>query len=110
MNKIKELKQELKKTVKYIREEKRLHKEWQRGNINYEVFRAYKQSICHLYVDLSLYFRYRHVAYCLLRGRKYDEIERKITRAPILNSLKLEEIMQQYREVEPIACAEVVNV
>lgn len=110
MKKIKELKQELKKTVKYIREEKRLYKEWQRGNINWEVLRAWKQDIGHLYTDIGMYFRYRHVAYCLLRGRKYDEIERKLTRAPKLNSLKLEEIMAQYREVEPIACAEVVNV
>jgi len=110
MKKIKELKQELKKIVKHIREEKRLRKEEQRGNIPLHEYMAYRRSIGHPYTDLSSHFRYRHVAYCLLRGKKYDEIERKLTRASLLNHNVLEEILQQYREVEPIACAEVVNV
>ena len=64
MNKITELKEELKKRAKLIRGMKATRKSVPDGfvaGLDMERFHA----------------RHMHVAYCMLRGRKYEEIERK---------------------------------
>jgi hypothetical protein len=60
--KIKQYKQELKDLAKEIRRQKSTRK---------EVSNGYVWGL----QSNQLAFRYKHIAYCMLRGRKYEEIE-----------------------------------
>jgi hypothetical protein len=108
--KIRELKSYLKNIAKLIKEDKCKYKEYQRGTLKYDDYYRWRQSIGHQYTDLSSHYRYRHIAYCLLRGRAYEEIERKVREGNAVTWSKVESIMVEYREVEEIRCAEVVHV
>ena len=64
--KLLELKALLKETAARIKDEKRENKEYQRAN-----------NGCMCYFGASSeYFRHHHIAYCELRGRTRDQIER----------------------------------
>jgi len=66
--KIKELKSRLKELAVFIRKQKLLYKECQRGNSKWEEYYAFSRQA----PDGD--YRYMHIAYCLLRGRKYEQI------------------------------------
>ncbi len=100
--KIKELKSRLKDLASYNRQYKIKHKECQRGNLKWEELWASSRTAP------SGDYRHLHIAYCLLRGRKYEQIENKVRPGNEPNWTRIESIMQEYHEVEEIACAEVI--
>lgn len=103
--KIRELKFKLKDMALKIREYKALYKDCQRGNKkNEDLWKWTREQ-----GDFSNY-RYYHVAYCLLRGRKYEQIENKVRNGNEIVWSRVESIIQNYREVEEIQCTEVINV
>lgn len=98
MSKVKELKQILKALAEKIRETKIALKEHQRKNAGWDGG---------FYLDvhkLAWEFRHKHIAYCLLRGRTRDEIER-----PGDDNLPDETLIQEafdaYRTENVRACA-----
>lgn len=69
---IKEMKEQLKTLAALIRKHRREFKDAQRTNTvswsaDYWKVRGESED-----------FRYKHIAYCLARGRKYEEIESKV--------------------------------
>ena len=108
--KIKELKSKNKELSALIKQDKFKFKECQRGNLKWEEYWVWrKQATGSSYRDLSVDYRHAHIAYCLLRGRKYKQIESfvKVGNEPSWSTIEL--IMSEYREVEPVACSEVMN-
>lgn len=104
--KIKEFKLELKKCAALLRESKHNYKEYQRGNLKQD---DYYKLIEKGYLSSDTY-RHMHIAYCLLRGRSYEQIENKVRDGNEPRWNQIERYMQKYREVEEIQCTEVVNV
>jgi len=43
-------------------------------------------------------FRYEHIAYCLVRGRKYDEIEKKTRPENTIDMFKVEKFLKSMQE------------
>jgi len=82
MRKIHELKQNLKALAESIRQSKNSCKEYQKthqgydggwtGEPGYSKWHSYYSEID----SLKYEFRHKHIAYCLIRGRTRDEIER----------------------------------
>lgn len=105
MSKIKQLKQELKDLTLVIREGKAFYKDCQRGAKNWNDYYAWNRD-----KKDSRDYRHMHIAYCLLRGRTMEQIENKVRENNSPNMTRVENIMREYREVEEIQCAEVVNV
>jgi len=65
-----ELKSELKKLAREIREWKNNRKQDKRQKLGMSQWKVQAQ------VDWRKYeFRHKHIAYCMLRGRKYEQIE-----------------------------------
>ena len=65
-----ELKMELKQLAKEIREWKRNRKEDRRFELGMPLYKVQDQ------VDWRKdYFRHKHIAYCMLIGREYEQIE-----------------------------------
>jgi hypothetical protein len=90
MHPLKKMKEELKTLAGEVRAARQTMKNNQRagkfdwrepGNVNY----------------LSYSFRLKHVAYCLLRGRTYEQIEPKVREGNELDMGKVEKIMEGVR-------------
>ena len=98
MKKVKypELKSELKELAKEIKEWKRNRKEDKRFELRISLYEAQSQ------VDWRKdEFRHKHIAYCMLRGRKYEQIENFCKVSPNFDRIK--RIMEKY---EPqVVCA-----
>ena len=71
MKKIFQLKEEQKKLAEKIKETK----DKARGNVELEPG-DYPSTYQYQLLGLKHEYRHKHIAYCLLRGRKYEEIER----------------------------------
>jgi uncharacterized protein YcsI (UPF0317 family) len=71
MKKIFELKKELKELAQEIRETK----DYARGNKAREAGRGAGYYQCAL-LFLKRDFRHKHIAYCLMRGKTYEQIEK----------------------------------
>ena len=91
-NKLQELKIELKSLAVKIRELKKQMKAYQREN-----------GGCHGVIGYMLYmlqreYRHKHIAYCLLRGRTMEQIEKKnrYGNAPDQKQIKI--LMEKYNE------------
>ena len=72
-----ELKKQLKKLAKEIR--------YYKSNRKYDKRKAIGLSLYSIHCtldDLRHEFRHKHIAYCLLRGREYEEIENTCREAP----------------------------
>jgi len=91
MKKIKELKLKLKSLAVEIRELKATRKQCEFGYV--PGLEAARER-----------FRINHIAYCLLRGRTMDQIERGRSLEDLNNfyTRKIEEIMEEYREPENV--------
>lgn len=99
---LKELKIELKGLASSIKSTKIDLKDFQRKNGGYSG--KYNLEL----KQLKYEYRHKHIAYCQLRGRKYEEIERKCSRAGDPNKSYIQEIMDEHKTtaVEDVrACA-----
>lgn len=96
--KIKEFKSVLKELAVKIRKSKHLYKECQRGNLKWEEYYAF----CRQTSDWD--YRSMHIAYCMLRGRKYEQIEIK-TRAdkPGPNWNAVDRYIETYRDIQEVS-------
>lgn len=84
-----ELKDQLKKLAKEIREWKNNRKQ----------DRRFELKMCQWEVQEQVSwrkdeFRHKHIAYCMLRGRKYEQIENYCRISP--NFDRIDEIMEKY--------------
>lgn len=83
MTKLQELKQKNKELASKIRE-----------------LKATRKSVPYGYVsglaDCKYLARHHHIAYCMLRGRRYEEIEDRCSKA--YNDIYVEAIMEDYSE------------
>lgn len=95
--KIKELKIKCKELASNVRLARAQLKDIQRGKIKVQDYPFYGTT-CPSWV-----FRHHHIAYCLLRGRKYIEIENKVNPSKEPNWRLIESILSEYREVDAIA-------
>lgn len=101
--KIKELKSRLKELATYIRQEKAMYKDVQRGKVLWADWYKFCQAgPCGNY-------RHMHIAYCLLRGRKYEQIENKVKPGNEPSWTAIEAIMNQYREIEQLSDGDMVS-
>jgi len=88
MKKTNPVKEELKQLAQEIKQSKIDLKDAQRnGNVGYKMH----WKVSHLKDE----FRYKHITYCLLRGREYEEIERpKEGNEP--DFFKIEDLKKQF--------------
>ena len=84
-----ELKNELKELAKEIKEWKRNRKEDKRLELKLELYQVQNQ----LYW-FKRDFRHKHIAYCVLRGKKYEQIENYCRQSP--NFDIIDSIMEKY--------------
>ena len=101
--KIQELKSRLKELALHNRKEKAMFKDCQRGKTLWPDLHVFNRS------GPQGSYRHMHIAYCLLRGRSYEQIENKVKPGNEPSWRAIEFIMQEYRDVEEIACSEVMN-
>lgn len=73
--KYKELKSELKQLAKEIRERRYKTRQYQREHGGCHPWRI-EEIKEYGYGNRQWEYRHKHIAYCLLRGRKYEEIEK----------------------------------
>jgi hypothetical protein len=86
-----ELKSELKQLAKSIRKWKSNRKMDKRKELGIQLWQA------ELKVNQLKYeFRHKHIAYCILRGRRYEEIELKTNTPP--NFDYVDKIKEQYEQ------------
>ena len=91
------LKEEQKALAEQIRQWKSNRKEKRRIELNLKQWEVqYK-----LY-RLQDKYRHKHIAYCMLRGRTYEQIERKCEVSPDFN--QIERIMGEYEQKQAL-CA-----
>ena len=94
-----ELKQNLKELAGQIRENKKSCKDYQREHGGYDgnkYFTIYK---------LKHEYRHKHIAYCLLRGIKYEEIENYCADSNKPNFDRIKEVMDEHAEKVQDVCA-----
>jgi hypothetical protein len=84
-----ELKMELKELAKGIRKWKRNRKEDKRFELKMS-----QSDVQWEIDDRKIDFRHKHIAYCMLRGRKYEQIETNCKVAPNFDLIKL--IMEKH--------------
>lgn len=104
-SKIKQLKQELKVLAALIKEQKVRYKNCQRSGNNFLDLWKWERENSN---PSSRTYRHKHIAYCLLRGKKYEQIENKVREGNKPNFTYIEEIMREYREVEAVSCGDTV--
>jgi hypothetical protein len=92
MSKIYELKQYLKNLSLQIRNAKKELKEFQKNNSGWDNGRFY------ILKNLAKDYRYHHIVYCLLRGKVYEQIERKCNEINKLDMDFIQEIKDAYKE------------
>lgn len=91
------LKSELKELASTIRELKSHRKlnnrgDWSLSDLHYEIYL------------MKMKFRHKHIAYCLLRGKKYEQIEQPAdNNKPYMSTVQ--KIMEQYYEEENVRIA-----
>jgi len=105
MSKIHELKNWLKELAKNIREEKRNCKEHQRqhkGSGGYNESRLKFGLWNHSHPSVN--FRHHHIAYCLLRGRTFEQIENveKHDSQSYPDMCKIKLIMEEFKDEETL--------
>jgi hypothetical protein len=100
--KLKELKSLLKELAAFNRKYKAMYKDCQRGKVQWAELYAFQRT-----GPIGNY-RYMHIAYCLLRGRTYEQIENKVRPGNEPSWTAIEAIMERFRDVEPITCSEVI--
>jgi hypothetical protein len=91
--KIKELKNRLKELALSIRAEKHLYKDCQRGKILWDTYYIFARN------KPAGDYRHLHIAYCLLRGKKYQQIENKVKEGNEPNWSLIDSIMKEYSEI-----------
>ena len=95
MKSIKEFKEEQKQGAKEIRELRLKMKDAQRGKISWK--REYDQwEVC----KKSQEWRHRHIAYCMLRGKEYAQIEPKVRDGNEPDMVLVDRIMSNYSPPE----------
>ncbi len=93
-----ELKNELKQLAKAIREWKNNRKQDKRTQLKMVQWEVQSE------VDWRKHeFRHKHIAYCMLRGREYEQIERYCEVSPDLDTIK--RIMGKYDQKTVCASA-----
>ena len=85
------LKEELKSIVKQIINDKKEIKDTQ-------IKRKYAGSFQYKILKIQRHYRHKHIAYCLLRGRKYEEIESKVREGNEPNWSIIKKIQEEYNE------------
>ena len=95
--KISNLKEELKKIAVEIKEVKIETKKIQKqygyaGNLQYSILKLKRK------------FRNKHIVYCLLKGRKYEEIECKVRDGNEPNWTIIKKIQEEYSETTQNVC------
>jgi hypothetical protein len=93
--KIKALKQELKTLAKLIRKTKFEHKEYQRT----DEWSGTERTRRELY-KAQYEFRHKHISYCMIRGRTYEQIEPKVREGNEPNKTHLSNLLEQYDPTE----------
>ncbi len=86
-----ELKIRLKQLAKEIREWKDNRKQDRRSKLNMKQWEV-QSKIYHRAYE----FRHKHIAYCMLRGRKYEEIELSCNNLPDFD--EVDKIRGQYEQ------------
>jgi len=87
------IKENQKKLAKELRTTKNLFKKMQKdGNTNCSEF----WNVDSKKDKLKIEFRHRHIAYCLLRGRTIEEIERKTREDNKHNQRLVEQYINEY--------------
>jgi hypothetical protein len=96
----KTLKAEQKEMAVKIRETKSETKETQKKN-------EYAGSLQYSLLKLRSEYRHKHIAYCLMRGRSYEQIEPKCREGNKPNKDLIQEIINEYsqKESDVRACA-----
>ena len=89
---IRDLKEECKKLALEIKQTKIRIKEMQKKG-------EYAGANQYALIFLKRDYRHRHIAYCLLRGRKIEEIEKKTREENKPNQTLIQEIIDAHREV-----------
>lgn len=87
----KTLKAEQKEMAVKIRETKNETKETQKKN-------EYAGSLQYSLLKLRSEYRHKHIAYCLMRGRSYEEIEPKCRENNKPNKDLIQEIINEYSQ------------
>lgn len=107
--KIKELKAELKKLALDIRQAKIVYKDQQRGNGSFCTwakenglfYNIGQHTIVHSPTQLTDTYRHKHIVYCLLRGRKYAQIENNVREGNEPRWTLIEKLLKQYQVQVP---------
>jgi hypothetical protein len=87
------IKENQKKLAKELRTTKNLFKKMQKdGNTNCSEF----WNVDNKKDKLKIEFRHRHIAYCILRGRTIEEIERKTREDNKHNQRLVEQYINEY--------------
>ena len=97
---LRELKQHNKELASKLREQTRRWREAQREQAFEEYWKWYSES--GMYSTARIVFRHRHIAYCLLRGRKYEEIENSVRPGNEPNWDTIYKIMEKYNGTEDV--------
>lgn len=113
--KIKQLKAELKKLALGIRQARSLWKDCQRGKISYTEYLAWAKDngfayksgftgnlIAESLTTLSHRYRHMHIAYCLLRGREYEQIENSVRDNNGPSWIYVERFLKEYSDMEVV--------
>lgn len=87
-----ELKIELKSLAAKIRNLKRDTKKYQRENFGHH------GPIGMMMHNLQWEYRHKHIAYCLLRGRTMEQIEKKNRKGNTPNQSQINLLMEKYSE------------
>jgi len=93
-----ELKAQLKELAKEIKKWKRNRKEDKRMELGISLWHA--QSKVEQY---AWEFRHKHIAYCMLRGRAYEEIEQKCNTSP--SWTYIDSVREEYEQKDICASA-----
>ena len=92
---VKELKATLKGLASEIKSTKSIFKDNQRknsGDPGYELILSLR--------DKTYEFRHKHIAYCLFRGKTYDQVEQKCREDNKPNMKYVEELLSSYNTEE----------
>lgn len=101
--KIQELKNHNKDLAVLIKKDTAYEKDVHRGKANYVDYLSWRMAIGKQYQNISVNYRHHHIAYCLLRGTRYEQIENKVKPGNEPNWVLIETILKQYREVDTIS-------
>lgn len=99
MTKLKQLKTRCKELAALIRQDKAKYKDFQRGVLTYSQWTEWRKSISRtLYSNISVEYRTLHIAYCMLRGKTYEQIEPKVKPGNVPHWSGIEKIMEDFHK------------